>query len=132
MSIQDFPLAWRWTQSSHAILPPDVLARIRPLSSAEAAQIHQNSGFSHHRAAASCSAQDKSAVRNWLGRVQPDLGTMVFVSWSEDLAVEMNWDIFTRYWDDFCYSSSDDVAIVPSAGDWRLVYYHHGQFEFFI
>jgi hypothetical protein len=39
MSIQDFPLAWRWTQASHSVLPPEVLEDIRPLSAAEAAGV---------------------------------------------------------------------------------------------
>ena len=130
MTIQDFPLAWRWTQSSHSVLPPDVLARIRPLSSAEAAQVHASSYFPHSGAADSCSAEDETSVRNWLRRVQPDLGARVFIGWSEDLAVETSWDIFTEYWSDFCYPSSDDVTIVPVAGSWRLIYHHYEQFEF--
>ena len=130
MTIQEFPLAWRWTQSSHTVLPPDVLARIRPLSSAEAARVHQSSRHPHSGAADSCSAEEESRARIWLRRVQPELRAGVFVSWSEDLAVETSWDIFTEYWDDFCYPSSDDVMVVPVAGSWRLIYHHYEQFEF--
>ena len=130
MTIQEFPLAWRWTQPSHTVLPPDVLARIRPLSSAEAARVHQSSRHPHSGAADSCSAEEESRARIWLRRVQPELRAGVFVSWSEDLAVETSWDIFTEYWDDFCYPSSDDVTVVPVAGSWRLIYHHYEQFEF--
>ena len=130
MTIQEFPLAWRWTQSSHTVLPPDVLARIRPLSSAEAARVHQSSRRPHSGAADSCPAEEESRTRIWLRRVQPELRAGVFVSWSEDLAVETSWDIFTEYWDDFCYPSSDDVTVVPVAGSWRLIYHHYEQFEF--
>jgi hypothetical protein len=130
MTIQEFPLAWRWTQSEHAVLPPDVLERIRPLSSAESAQVHESSNFPRSSAADSRSTEDATGVRTWLRRVQPDLQARVFVSWSENLAVETNWDIFIEYWDDFCYPSSDDVTIVPIAGGWRLIYHHYEQFEF--
>jgi len=53
------------------------------------------------------------------------------VSWSEDLAIQTSWDVFTEYWSDFCYPASDDVTIAPVAGDWRLKYHHYEQFEFF-
>jgi hypothetical protein len=131
MTIQEFPLAWRWTQSSHAVLPPDVLARIRPLSPTEAVQVHKSSSFPHSGAADSCSAEDEASVRTWLRHVQLDLPARVCIGWSEDLAVETSWDIFTEYWSDFCYPSSDDVTIVPVAGSWRLIYHHYEQFEFF-
>jgi len=107
-----------------------VLARIRPLSPAEAARVHESSSVPHSGAVDSCSTKDGVTVQLWLRRVQPDLQARVFISWSEDLAVETSWDIFTEYWDDFCYPSSDDVTIIPVAGSWRLSYHHYEQFEF--
>jgi hypothetical protein len=133
MTIQEFPLAWRWTQSSHAVLPPDVLAGIRPLSPTEAAQVQKSSTYQHNGPADSCSTEDEAdeaSVRTWSRRVQPDLLARIFISWSEDLAVETSWDIFTEYWSDFCYPSSDDVAIIPVAGSWRMFYHHFEEFEF--
>ena len=129
MTIQEFPLAWRWTQSSHAVLPPKVLARIVPLSPSEAARV-QTSASVEQASVISCSADDSADVRSWLRRVQPDERASVYVSWSEDLAVETSWGIFIEYWDDFCYPSSDDVTIAPVAGGWRLIYHHYEQFEF--
>lgn len=127
MTIQEFPLAWRWTQPSHAVLPDDVLANIRPLSQAEAADIHarssQQTRVSHH-----CRADNNA--RSWLRTVQPDLSAAVFVSWSEELAVETTWEIFTEYWDDFCYPSSDDVTVLPVNGSWHLTYHHYEEFDF--
>ena len=130
MTIKEFPLAWRWTQSSRAVLPPEVLAGIRPLSPTEAAQVHKCSSFPHSGMADSCSAEDVASIRTWLRRVQPDLPARVFIGWSEDLAVETSWEIFTEYWDDFCYPSSDDVTIIPVIGSWRLIYHHYEQFKF--
>jgi hypothetical protein len=128
MTIQEFPLAWRWTQSSHAILPADVLARIRPLSQPDAALIYGRS--SHQRAEDAVSYPASDSTRSWLRNVQPDLATSVFVSWSEDLAVETTWEIFTEFWDDFCYPSSDDVSVIPVGGSWHLTYHHYEQFNF--
>jgi hypothetical protein len=129
MTIQDFPLAWRWTQASHSVLPAEVLADIRPLSAPEAAGV-QTVAPVGSASVVSHSAPDSGDVRRWLRRVQPDLHMLIYVSWSKDLAVETSWDIFTEYWDDFCYPSSDDVTVVPVSGTWQLVYHHHEQFDF--
>ena len=55
---------------------------------------------------------------------------MIFISWSEDLGVETNWKIFSEYWADFCYPSSDDITVMPTTGRWRLMYYHWDQFDY--
>ncbi len=129
MSIQEFPLAWRWTQASHAVLPTEVLAQIHPLSASEASQLR--SRCSRERASvASCSTADSAGVSEWLRRVQPDLRARVYVAWSDELAVETSWEIFTEHWDDFCYPSSDDVTVAPVVGTWQLVYHHYEQFDF--
>ncbi|HWQ91126.1 MAG TPA: hypothetical protein VN673_05605 [Clostridia bacterium] len=70
-------------------------------------------------------------MSRWLRRVQPDLHARIYVSWTKQLAVETKWDIFTEYWDDFCYPSSDDVTVVPVVGEWQFIYQHYEQFDFF-
>jgi hypothetical protein len=131
MNIREFPLAWRWTQSSHSVLPSEVLDQLRPLNLTEAARAHtiavaqRPSGISY-----STTDPDPAEARMWLRRVQPDLAVLVYVSWDQDSAIETTWSIFTQYWDDFCYPSSDDVTVIPIAGAWRLDYYHYEQFEF--
>ncbi len=129
MTIQEFPWAWRWTQPSHSVLPAEVLADIRPLSAPEAAGICAVAPAGS-ASAVSHSASDSGEVRRWLRCVQPDSRVRVYVSWTKDWAVEMNWDVFTEYWDDFCYPSSDDITVVPVGGTWRLVYHHYEQFDF--
>ena len=129
MSIQEFPLAWRWTQPSHAVLPPDVLAAIVPLTASEAARLNFGSPV-EGVSVVSCRTDGSEDVQGWLRRVQPDGQLSVYVSWSDDLAVQTKWGIFTEYWDDFCYPSSDDVTVVPVGGTWRLEYSHYERFEF--
>src|SRR3712207_6991725 len=46
----------------------------------------------------------------------------VIVRWDESTAVRTTWEVFTRYWDDFCYPLSDDVAVFPDSGAWLLLY----------
>ena len=129
MTIQQFPLAWRWTQPSHSVLPGEVLARIRPLSPSEAARV-RTAYPAQGASVVSCSASESADVHGWLRTVQPDPQLSVYVSWSQDLAVQTTWDIFAEYWDDFCYPSSDDVTVTPVTGTWRLIYHHYEQFDF--
>jgi hypothetical protein len=129
MTAQEFPLAWRWTQPSHSVLPAEVLAGIRPLSAPEAARLCTTAS-PRGSSVVSHSASDSADVSRWLRSIQPDSQVPVYVGWSEELAVEMSWGIFTQYWDDFCYPSSDDVMVAPVTGTWQLVYHHHEQFDF--
>jgi hypothetical protein len=41
-----------------------------------------------------------------------------------DVAVLTADSVFQRYWDDFCYPSSDDVLIWPRSDAWAAVYRH--------
>lgn len=135
MDILQHPLAWRWGQ-----LPVDVLAQMEALSADDALIWHiqsllfldpdclspkffevvrfQNEGLA-------C-----AEVGAWLRAQQPDLERRIQISWSEDLAVCTTWGIFTAYWDDFCYPSSDDVVIFPEAAEWVLLYHHTHEFQF--
>lgn len=131
MTVQDFPLAWRWTQPSHSVLPAEVLGDIRPLETFVAAGIGRTvPAESASTTTRGARHSDRDEVRRWLRGVQPDSNARVYVSWSKDLAVETSWDIFTKYWDDFCYPSSDEVTVVPVSGTWQLVYHHYEQFDF--
>lgn len=79
----------------------------------------------------SASWDDFEGVRDWL-RARPVSGdTAILVSWrfSGD-AVIARWHIFCKYWDDFCYPSSDDVIIWPLSGAWALEYRHFEEFCF--
>jgi len=131
MTVQEFPLAWRWTQPSHSVLPPEVLGDIRPLSAADAARIitrfpdNGASALSHVASQTHC-----EEVSRWIRHVQSDLRARVYIRWSRELAVETSWEIFTAYWEDFCYPSSDDVTIRPVSGTWQLFYHHYEQLEF--
>lgn len=129
MTIQEFPFAWRWTQPSHSVLPSEVLTGIRPLRPSETARVRTES-TPQDSIVVSCSTSEDADVRGWLRMVQPDSHLAIYVYWSPDDGVEMIWDIFAEYWDDFCYPYSDDVTIAPVSGTWRLIYHHYEQFDF--
>jgi hypothetical protein len=105
MTAGKFLLAWRWTQSEHGIMPPEVLARIIPLTASEADKLNEESMtfFQPNHTLSpvlfgTIVSQPNDNIpasegRTWLLNQQPaDLP--VVVSWQSDLGVRTTWHIF--------------------------------------
>ena len=133
MRIEDFPMAWRWTQKSHADFPPDVLARIKPIESSVARELYQRGerAFSGEVIGdeRSCSTERSDEARGWLRSLGFPAESPVTVVWSSELGVALPWGVFVEYWDDFCYPSSDDAFIILSGGSDVISYEHHEMFR---
>jgi hypothetical protein len=135
--LDQFELAWRWTQPTHAVLPAEALATIRPFTSGRAADLDAQAGrLSRQRPLAqwalSICADDDAAesVREHLRALSIANNTEILVSWSRRAAVLTVWQTFVEYWDDFCYPSSDDVTVWPPSGEWVLCYRHYQHIDF--
>ena len=131
MKIQEFPLAWRWTDSRYSVLSDTVLSQLQPLGPHEARlaferaqSFQQDSGITH-----SADVSDDEGC-GWLRASYGDLSDIVTISWSSECALRTTWQIFTHHWSDFCYASSDDVSVWPDSERWILFYHHYEQFEF--
>jgi len=72
---------------------------------------------------------DVDEARRWLRKLPVDPAEKIVIDWGFRSAVQTTWEIFTRFWDDFCYASSDDVEIFPRSGGWILLYHHWELFE---
>jgi hypothetical protein len=134
-SLAGFDLAWRWTQPSHAVLPPEVLATIRPFTLSAAAKLDAEAKrlvqTAHgERARFGASAEIADEVRSRLQDLGISDSTAILVSWTPQVAVATLWGTFAAFWDDFCYPSSDDVTVWPEDGSWVLSYDHEELFEF--
>lgn len=77
----------------------------------------------------STNARDLEDARRWLDALPVGPAEKIVIRWRPGLAVQTNWEIFTRFWDDFCYPSSDEVEIFPPTGKWILLYHHWELFE---
>ncbi len=75
-------------------------------------------------------AVENEDAQRWLLSKVPLANSKVVVSWTNDLAVLVSWEVFCSYWNDFCYPASDDVAIFPLSEDWMLLYDHAEVFIF--
>ena len=68
--------------------------------------------------------------RAWLIVRLPSGRVPIVVSWDQQTAVVTDFELFTARWEDFCYPSSDDVAVLPLDGSWVLHYWHWEEFVF--
>ncbi len=142
-ALESFPLKWRWTDARWNLLPPDVLANIRPISKNKALEVdehsrlfHPDEGFVQGTFDLVAELQilqvhnDAEYVRDWLRQHIPASEERLIISWDCDNAVVTTVAIFCEYWDDFCYPGSDDVLVSPLHDEWMLFYWHEEVFFF--
>src|SRR4051794_38830486 len=127
-TVTDFPLAWRWTSSTHASFSPVELAALHPCSPDEAARLHSDS-LRFSDAGGLAPGEFESIVTHsadvstaegcaWLRTRVPVFAGRVTLCWDVHIALRTTRELFTTRWDDFCYPSSDDVLVLPARGRW--------------
>jgi hypothetical protein len=137
-SMDSSPLKWRWTDPKYCLMPEKDLNRIHPLDEESAKIVWEKSltfvceenDFSPSpklfKEIDSVEAVDKESVTTWLRNKLET--SQIIVSWQPDSAVITDMDTFLKYWDDFCYPSSDDVSVWPENEAWVLNYSHEEVF----
>ncbi len=141
MEILKHPLAWRWTEEKHTLLPENILSQLHPLKAFEAKSLWDRTseflaceGLAEEEfeevISLDTSAIPVGAGKEWMENLQPDLEVAVSISWDQHTAIRTTWQIFTSYWEAMCYPASDDVVIVPDSADWALYYYHEETLHF--
>ncbi|MEP6618610.1 MAG: hypothetical protein ABJE47_04830 [bacterium] len=134
VSFDDFPLRWRFADARRARLPAEALARVRPLSPAQAVIV---AGVARSR----CQDGRVFDVTFRSDDAPPDVtarlralplspSTAILVSWNGRTAVASDWDVFVTHWEDFCYPASDDVTVWSIDAGWTLCYRHYECFQF--
>jgi hypothetical protein len=136
--MESFDLRWRWTSPAHALLPTEVLAAIRPFTSAAAAVLNAEALIrvpSPAAAADDSIACDQTVAEEdvawWLQHLSGNSAAETVVSWDAARAVLVPWTTFATYWSDFCYPSSDDVFAWQPDCEWTVAYQHHELFRYF-
>ena len=145
LSMDEFDLRWRWTDSKWNLLPPNALASIRPLKRQKANELNAilenllkpillritgqtdtqlRSGADKHAIESFDTSGDPSEGHEWLCKVLPSRDGDAFVSWQDDMAAVVRLTTFIEYWDDFCYPLSHDVVVVPTSANWILYYWN--------
>jgi hypothetical protein len=134
--LETFPLTWRFWPSETGVAAEARRARVHPLTPGAAARVlvHASAvieGVEDSQHAELRDLSERALVEVWLGALPVSPVQVVIVSWDRDTAVQTDWQFFCRYWDDFCYPSSDDVTVTPHGGDWQVSYEHFEVLTFY-
>ena len=73
------------------------------------------------------SSETKEAIDKFSGdfkKLTQDYDENIFVSWNRTTCIYISKEIFIKCWDDFCYPSSDDIAIISELTNWVFFYNH--------
>jgi hypothetical protein len=134
VSMDVFPLGWRFSSDRVGDLSSELQARIHPLSAELAAHLGKIAkGLCREGATFGVTFRSDDpphAVRAQLLALPPDPMTDIVVSWDAKTALVTDWQSFVDHWDDFCYPSSDDITIWPLDRSWTLCYRHFEIFQF--
>ncbi len=143
VAMDQFPLAWRFTDERWSRRGAALLRDLRPLTGARAAELNGPMTAACHVAreasrdsaaehvAAAC--QDEAGARrvaDALASLGPADDERVVISWDPRAALETSWRTFRAHWEVFCYPGSDDVTISPLDEGWLLCYHHWEEFSF--
>ncbi len=132
MDMNDFPFKWRFTDEKYRMLPPSVLADIRPLAirvaeerwnkwvSAAGLKLPDLPKDGMNSISSNCGWGDRRKEEETRTKLRKSfqIGTenKLTFFWNARNAVETKWDIFVKYWPDFCYPSDDgDVVSIHDA-----------------
>ena len=137
--MDQFPLAWRFTDERWSGRGAARLRDIRPLTPRRAAELHGLLGSAHrvdrdggaeHVAAACLDDAGARQVGHALARLPPADAERIVLSWDQGAALETSWRTFREQWEVFCYPGSDDLTISPLDERWVLCYHHWEEFSF--
>jgi len=136
----DFELKWRFTEKRHNIIVQEDLSLLRPLSKTKTAKFNKYSQQYLGNASLLSSAfnqidtlkirNSQETVNTWLSEKNINPETNIIISWDNSSGLVTQWQIFCKYWDDFCYPSSDDILIWTATENWVLYYCHEEIFQF--
>jgi hypothetical protein len=129
MRIEDFPLAWRWTNPKYTVFPQDILQQLIPLGADVAGKLSAlvPHGFQNDVVDFE-TAEDVDATQQWLASlgVPPD---RVWVVWDKVTALSIPWAVFCQYWNHICYPFADDIDIFQANEKLFLRWRHDGLFQ---
>ncbi len=137
IDFKDFGLNWRWDELHNPIITIEEKAQIMPLSIFESKRI--NKVIDHFEfevnlfdlfvptdwfRASYETEKSKQKFTSEFDQLTADFEENIFVSWDRSTCVYTTKRIFLRYWDDFCYPSSDNVTIISEKTNWVFFFNH--------
>ena len=143
ISMEHFPLKWRFTDESYNKIPDEHLNQLRPLDIEAAkylwgyiskADLHRDvpfkRGFFRTIEKVEILGGNEEEVRKWLYQRVLPFDKDVYLSWQPTEAMIVPYKILIRYFDSFYYGSSDDLTVIDPSLAWALLFYHEDEIYF--
>lgn len=135
--LKDFELSWRWNKSHSPNISEEEKELIRPLSKTESKRLNKVISYFENESNLKlkftetdwiyAGAEDDDEIllfRSILSNILEGWNEDVIISWNRNTVVKTSKVIFLKYWDDFCYPTSDDVTIISKETNWVMFYNH--------
>lgn len=137
ISLKDFELNWRWEKTHNQDISDLEKAQIEPVSEIESKRLNKVIDYFESEdnlrndftetdwiSANSENDEKKDTFRNNLSSLLKSWNENVIVTWNRTTTLKTTKELFLKYWDDFCYPSSDDVTIISEETNWVMFYNH--------
>lgn len=137
IDLKDFELYWRWEKTHSPDISDSEKAQIQPVSEIESKRLNKvidyfeiednlRTDFIETDWISTNSENDEKidTFRNKLTSILDTWDENVIVTWNRTMTVKTTKEVFLKYWDDFCYPSSDDVTIISEETNWVMFYRH--------
>jgi hypothetical protein len=137
IDFEKFDLSWRWGQKHNPNITGEEKQLIVPYSEEESKRLNKIIGYFEVESnlrkdyeefdwiSASIDIKENiQKVREVLSRHFSDCSPEVIISWDRRTCISTNKEIFFKFWDDFCYPSSDDVTVISTDTGVILKYNH--------
>lgn len=134
---EDFELNWRWDDFHNPDISLEDKGQIKPLSIVESKRINKVIDYFKSESnllksfeqtdwfrASSETKESIDKFSNDFKELTKDYVENLFISWNRSTCIYTTKEIFIKYWDDFCYPSSDNITIISELTNWVYFYNH--------
>lgn len=138
--LSEFALNWRFTDPKYNVLPNYHLKDLKPLDKVasrflfdylKSKDLHNDlpfkSGFFKRTESIEITENNTIRVKEWLLKFGLNTENQVLLSWDLEKAMILPFGLLVEYFDDFYYSTSDDLTVFQKDLNWALFFFHADQ-----
>jgi hypothetical protein len=137
IEFEKFSLSWRWDKNHNSTINEEEKRLIIPYSEEESKKLYKITSYFEisdklknnyeefeWMSATIGSKANIQKVKSTLTEYFSNTSSDVIISWDRRTCVSTTKEIFIKYWDNFCYPSSDDVIVLSFDTNVILKYNH--------
>lgn len=137
IQLSHFNKNWRWEKSHNSTISSFEKALINPVSESESKRLNKVIKFFENENnlkkefnetewmnVGTESIEKIDFYRKKFNSILRPWNENIIITWNRKETLTTTKEIFLKYWDDFCYPSSDDVIIISIETNWVMFYNH--------